>query len=280
MLEAQAAPVEDPVDRESAPAKKRVAPVNQEQHAGALIINADDWGRDRETTDSIFDCAARGALSSVSAMVFMEDSQRAAAKARESGIDAGLHLNLTTPFWATHTPAKLREQQRRLAAYLLGNSLARAIFHPGLTGAFRCVVEAQLEEYSRLYGTSPRRVDGHHHMHLSANVLLQHLLPEGIIVRRHFSFEPGEKRLRHGIFRKFTSLLLDKRLRSTDFFFSLPPLEPPGRLEKIFGLAHDRTVEVETHPVNAKEYEFLTGGALFRIAGDVPIAKGYAVSRH
>lgn len=65
--------------------------------AGALIVNADDWGRDRETTDRTLFCLREGAVSSASAMVFMEDSERAAALAKEHGVDAGLHLNLTAP---------------------------------------------------------------------------------------------------------------------------------------------------------------------------------------
>src|SRR5712691_818052 len=44
--------------------------------AGLLIMNADDWGRDPRTTGKILDCALRGAVSSVSAMDFMEDSER------------------------------------------------------------------------------------------------------------------------------------------------------------------------------------------------------------
>ena len=42
-------------------------------YAGLLILNADDWGRDRLTTDRILDCCLLEAVSSVSAMVFMED---------------------------------------------------------------------------------------------------------------------------------------------------------------------------------------------------------------
>src|ERR1700758_5164513 len=46
--------------------------------SGILIINADDWGRDHETTQRILECTLRGTVSSASAMVFMEDSERAA----------------------------------------------------------------------------------------------------------------------------------------------------------------------------------------------------------
>src|SRR5258708_25144263 len=59
--------------------------------AGVLIVNADDWGRDYETTARTLECALHGTISSVSAMVFMQGSERAAAIARERGIDAGLH---------------------------------------------------------------------------------------------------------------------------------------------------------------------------------------------
>lgn len=72
--------------------------VGEPRHAGALIINADDFGRDCWNTQKILECIAGGSISSVSAMVFMADSERAAATARERGIDSGLHLNLTTPF--------------------------------------------------------------------------------------------------------------------------------------------------------------------------------------
>src|SRR5580700_2369503 len=98
---------------------------------GRLIVNADDWGRDRNTTDRISECSLRGSVSSVSAMVFMEDSVRAATLASERGIDAGLHLNFTTPFSAQDCPAALAQHQQPLARYLLRHRLAQVVFHPG-----------------------------------------------------------------------------------------------------------------------------------------------------
>ena len=92
---------------------------------GVLIVNADDWGRDGETTDRIFECMQRNAVSSVSAMVFMADSERAAVLARENGVDAGLHLNFTMPFSAPNCPGRLLEHQRRVGAYLLRHPMAR-----------------------------------------------------------------------------------------------------------------------------------------------------------
>jgi predicted glycoside hydrolase/deacetylase ChbG (UPF0249 family) len=221
-----------------------------------LIINADDWGRDRATTGAIADCVTSGAVSAVSAMVFMADSDRAAAVAVDRDIQAGLHLNLTTPFSARCEP-KLREHQRIVAAYLRRHKFAPAIFHPGLRQAFAYVVRAQIDEYRRLYGADPGRIDGHHHMHLCANVLGQGLLPAGVAVRRSFSFMAGEKSVANRLYRAFVDARLERRYRLTDYFFSLPPMHPPERLQRIFSLARRFVVELETHPVRAEEYAFL-----------------------
>jgi len=234
---------------------------------GVLIVNADDWGRDSENTDRTLECIASGAVSSVSAMVFMEDSKRAAAIAREKGIDAGLHLNFTTPFSAVNCRPELREHQHRLSRYLLGHRLAQAVFSPALARSFEYVVAAQRAEYVRLYGNEPRRIDGHHHMHLCSNVLLGFLLPPKTFVRRNFSFEIGEKSPLNRFYRRVIDSVLARRHRLTDYFFSLAPLRPTSRLQRIFSLARQFTVELETHPVNRTEYHFLAGGEIFRWTG-------------
>jgi hypothetical protein len=246
--------------------------------SGLLIFNADDWGRDRETTEHIFDCLVRGTVSSVSAMVFMEDSGRAAAMAQESRIDAGLHLNFTTPFSVSGCAAGLMKHQHKIAAYLLRHPLAQVVFHPGLVRSFEYVVKAQLDEFCRLYGTLPGRIDGHHHMHLCANVLLAGLLPRGTVVRRNFSFQPGEKSLVNRLYRKAVDHKLARRHRVVDFLFSLTPLNPPWRLQNIFSQATASTVEVETHPVRPDEYRFLLGDEILRWTANIRMAPHSAMS--
>jgi hypothetical protein len=246
---------------------------------GQLLINADDWGRRRRHTDQIADCVVRKTVSSVSAMVFMEDSERAAAIARESGIDAGLHLNFTTPFSSRNCPSRLLERQSPLAKYLLRHRFAQAIFHPGLIQSFEYVLLAQLEEFQKLYGTAPERFDGHHHMHLCANVLVAGLLPVGSIVRRNFSFGQGEKGVGNRLYRQIVDCILARRHRLVDFFGALSPLNPPDRLQRIFSLARHSVVELEAHPVNPKEYRFLTGGELFSRVGDIQVASQFASLR-
>ena len=235
---------------------------------GLLIINADDWGRDGRTTRSISDCLERKTVSSVSAMVFMEDSEHAADLARERGIDTGLHLNFTTPFSAWRCPSHVAGHQLRLSRYLRRHRFAPVVFHPGLMRSFAYVVQAQLDEFRRLYGSDPERVDGHHHMHLCANALFGGLLPAGTTARRHFSFQPGEKGAWNRLYRRATNHILAQRNQVVDFFFSLSPLEPPSRLRRIFSLARQFVVEVETHPVNPDEYRFLQSGELFHLCGE------------
>lgn len=244
-------------------------------HEGRLIVNADDWGRDHETTDRILDCVLCGAVSSASGMVFMEDSERAASIAREKGVDVGLHLNFTAPFSAPGRSKQLKEHLERLRRHLGRHRYSQVVFHPGLTKSFDYVVAAQLDEFGRLYGTQPERLDGHHHMHVCTNVLLGGLLPVGTMVRRSFSFRPGERSKANRLYRAFVDRMLARRHRLVDYFFSLPPLTPLERVEQIFSLARQFAVEVETHPVNADEYRFLRQGEIFRVAGDIQVARQY-----
>lgn len=244
--------------------------------SGKLIINADDWGRDQETTARILSCVVRGSISSVSAMIFMQDSEHAAWIAREQEIDAGLHLNFTTAFSAANCPAKLVQHQQRIARCLWRHRLAQTLFHPTLMRSFEYVVSAQLEEFCRLYGRMPQRLDGHHHMHLCANVLAGRLLPPVTVVRRNFSFEAGEKSFANRLYRRIVDRRLARRHRLTDFFFSLAPLNPRMRLQRIFSLARQFAVEVETHPANPDEYQFLSSSEIFRLAGEVRITRGFA----
>jgi hypothetical protein len=239
---------------------------------GRLIVNADDWGRDRETTGAIVDGLRCTAVSAVSAMVFMADSERAAAIAREHAVDAALHLNFTTPFSAPGCPARLLEAQALLARHLTRHRLAQVVFHPRLVQAFAGVVGAQIDEYRRLYGTAPARLDGHHHMHLCVNVLAQRLLPAGTLVRRNVSHAPGERNHVNRLYRRLVDRWLARHHRVVDFFFSLPSPRAPGRLAHILALAREHVVEVETHLVNPDEYRFLVGGPFRERARDIRIA--------
>src|SRR5271165_6820969 len=217
---------------------------------GLLIVNADDWGRDAETTQRTLDCVSRNVVSAVSAMVFMADSVRAARISQENSIDTGLHLNLTTPFSGSSHSSRLAEQQQRLISYLVSCRMSRVIYHPGLAQTFNYVCRAQIGEFCRLYGKMPERIDGHHHMHLCSNVLFGGLLPAGTIVRRNWTFRRGDKNVVNRLYRNAIDRILARRHQMADYLFALSPIEPIDRLRQVFSLASQAVVEVEAHPVN------------------------------
>ena len=238
-----------------------------------VILNADDWGIRVAATDRILDCLLRRSISSTSAMVFMADSERAADLARQHNIDAGLHLNLTAPFTAAKIPAALAVHQKRIAGFLRKGRFAPLVFHPLLASSFEYSVRAQLDEFARLYGAQPNRVDGHHHAHLCANVQWQNLIPAGIMVRRNFTFRSVEKGALNRFYRRVQDRNLARRYRIADYFFNLVPLQEE-RLRAILELARHANVEIECHPERDEEYKFLMQARL-RELGRVQVSRAY-----
>lgn len=222
-----------------------------------VIITADDYGKTRQATDSIIECFANHRITSASAMVFMEDSERAAAIAERTGLEVGLHLNFTMPFSTGSLPERVRTKHQRIISYLTGNKPAQVIYNPALAKAFDLLFRSQLDEFSRLYGRLPDFYNGHHHMHLCANVLFAKMIPKGARVRRTFTFVRNEKSPFNRFYRHILDAIVSRRFTSTDYFFSILPLQNSRRLRGIFDLAVGSGVEIEVHPENAGEREFL-----------------------
>ena len=222
-----------------------------------LIVNADDWGRTAEETDAALRCHRAGRITSVTAMVFMADSQRAAALAMRHGMDVGLHLNLSQPFTGPGQDDALDAAQRRTCASLGAGRLAFLVYHPLLQRDLLCTYRAQVDEFRRLYGRAPSHVDGHHHRHLCANVLWGRVIPEGEKVRRNFHFWPGEKAWLNRAYRRIADRRLARRYRVTDYFFALSQCLQGDRLARVLALAHSHSVEVMAHPAQAAELDCL-----------------------
>jgi predicted glycoside hydrolase/deacetylase ChbG (UPF0249 family) len=222
-----------------------------------LIINADDWGRSRAETDAALKCFLSGRLSSATAMVFMEDSERAASLAKSSGISVGLHLNLVQEFTDPSVPVDLRKDHNRICRFLKRGKYAFLLYNPFLRNQFRRVYHAQVEEFKRLYGKQPTHVDGHQHMHLCTNMLVDCVIPKGNRVRRSFSFARGEKGAANRAYRDLVDRRLAGRYRLTDFFYSIGQCTKPDRLQRVAEVSSKATVEVMTHPVVADEFAFL-----------------------
>jgi predicted glycoside hydrolase/deacetylase ChbG (UPF0249 family) len=237
-----------------------------------LIVNADDWGRSRTATDNSLTCFRSGRITSVSAMVFMADSARGAKLANDAGVDTGLHANFSEEFNSNGVPPEVRQAQDRIRRFLRSNRYALLLYNPFLRREFALVFRAQWDEFARLFGSPPSRIDGHQHMHLATNLLVQNLLPAGTRVRRSFSFRPGQKSVINRAYRRVVDWRLSRRHRLTDSFFALSSNLEPARLQAIVTLSRAANVELMTHPWNPREFDWLMSPAWLEMAGDVMAA--------
>ncbi len=223
-----------------------------------LTINADDLGRSQSETDVVLECHRRGRVTATSAMVFMADSERAAGLALDNGIRVGLHLNLSEALSGIGVSTELRRRHDNVRRFLSASRYALILFNPLLMADFAEVIEAQFGEFRRLYGADPGHVDGHQHMHLATNVLVQRLLPRGAHVRRSFSFAPGEKSALNRWYRARVDRALASRHRLGEHFFSLSQILASGGVDEMLALSSTTEVELMVHPAWPHEYEFLT----------------------
>ena len=230
-----------------------------------LTVNADDLGRCVVATDRTMTCFDAKRINAASAMVFMEDSERAAALATASGLNVGLHINFTEAFTSPYVSPSLRRHHGRLCRFLRVNKYALVIYNPFLRNAFREVFAAQVEEFARLYGRAPSRFDGHQHMHLCSNVLFDGLLPANARVRRNLSFAAGEKSLFNRYYRRLVDRRLARRHQLGDFCFALSQQCSIPKLRRVATLAKSFDVELFAHPEVNLEFETLLSDEFARI---------------
>ena len=240
---------------------------------GLLIVNADDWGIDAPTTDAIGRCLRAGAVTSASGMVFMADSERAAALARSERVSVGLHLNLTEPFAATAS-ADVERRQARIVEYFAGSRWRRWGVSASLfTEIERCIAD-QLAEFRRLYGCEPSHIDGHEHIHQALGVLGARTLPSGAKLRPSFTYAPGEKSGANRLARAALNAVMRRRFATPRYFFSIRDLHPAlggAGLEEKLALSSGCTVEVMTHPGWTDELQILLGERWSAVTGVRPL---------
>ncbi len=225
---------------------------------GLLIVNADDWGYNEPTTRAIADCHQAGGLTSTTAMMFMAGTAQAASLAADlPSLGIGLHLNLFEEYSDEAVPLPVRDRQRRLLDGFRRSRLRRWVYDPRIRGQVDRVVADQWERFIELYGRPPTHVDGHHHSHLAANVILGGSLPRGIAIRNALS-DVDRRSPVTDLLRAARQRFVLSRFRSTDYFFSIetvwPGLEGPPP-EKHLGLSRRNSVEVMVHPAYPSEYE-------------------------
>jgi predicted glycoside hydrolase/deacetylase ChbG (UPF0249 family) len=210
-------------------------------------------------------------------MVFMGDSKRAAKLAKDHQLDdVGLHLNFSEEFMDASCPEALKEHHRRIVRFLRRNKYAQLLYNPLLRKAFACSYRAQMEEFARLFEKLPSHVDGHHHMHLCVNFLLNTRMPAGMRVRRNFSFWPGEKSRLNRAYRALVDRFLARRYELTDYFFDITQCMEQGKLDRVAALAGSSTVELMIHPILNKEEKYLMSDEFRAILQRLEIG-GYAL---
>jgi predicted glycoside hydrolase/deacetylase ChbG (UPF0249 family) len=241
-----------------------------------LIVNADDWGRSAAETDAALGCYQERRITSVSAMVFMEDSERAAELANNNALDVGLHLNFSEEFTDAKCPRRLRDYHSRIVRFLRRNKYSQLLYNPFLRREFSYSYAAQAEEFVRLFGKPPSHVDGHHHMHLCGNLLLSPAIPAGTKMRRNFSFWPGEKSWLNRAYRALVDRWLSRRYQLVDYFFDLSQSIGEKKLDRVIALAKSNKVELMTHPIVQTESEYLMSDQFQAVLEHLEVG-GYAL---
>ncbi|MBW1938539.1 MAG: ChbG/HpnK family deacetylase [Deltaproteobacteria bacterium] len=234
-----------------------------------LIINADDWGMDTATTDRILSCFKNGKITSTTAMMFMEDSERSSELARLNNLPIGLHLNFTKPFTTKYITSRLKDYHNTLVAYFTKSKYARIIYNPKIQCQVEYCFKAQLAEFERLYGKFPTHIDGHHHIHLCSNLIFSKIIPSGMKIRKNFSFSKKEKNFINRAYRASIDLIIKHRFLSTDFFYSLNSHVNESDILKKLNRARDSYVELMVHPVMPEEYNFIMSARYARIIHSV-----------
>jgi predicted glycoside hydrolase/deacetylase ChbG (UPF0249 family) len=233
-----------------------------------LIINADDWGGNWVSTYNSALCFKQNRITSASAMVFMEYSPRAAELALGIGLNTGLHLNFTLEFNGDCVSTKLLERQQRIASFMRRGNYFLLLYNPLLKRDFEYVYNAQYDEYLRLYNNKPTHNDGHHHMHLCTNMLINGLIPKGSKVRRSFTFSAGEKNFFNRFYRCIVDTVLSRRYICTDCFFSISHHKNIESLRKIVNLAKFKNVELGVHPEIQGEFDYLMSDEYLQVIVD------------
>lgn len=235
-----------------------------------LIINADDFGKSLETTNNIVMCFREKRITSSSAMVFMQDSERAASLDLENGLEVGLHLNFDEQFTGDVPPLRVKEYLNQTATFLTGSKLRQVMYNPMLHRQFEYLYNVQYEEFLRLYHRPPSHINGHHHRHLCSNVLFGRIIPDGSRVRRSFTFMKGERSFGNRLYRRGVDTVLKRRYITTDMFFAASPAVEPNFLMQKVELAKNHNVELMVHLSSQWEVEYLMRQDFIDSIGEVP----------
>jgi chitin disaccharide deacetylase len=246
-----------------------------------LIVNADDFGWRAEATDRTVECFEAGRITGATALVFMEDSPRAAELGREHEVPIGLHLNLTDPYTHPKTPPRQRERHLAACRHFAGDKLRLRswTFDPRIQAQVEDTIRDQLERFHFLYDAPPSHVDGHNHVHVCPNVALAGALSG--FKRRNALWGWPSSHTAMGLARAARRLGTARRSLTTRYFFDIAELcrrLPPEALARTLSLSRTSSVEVMAHPGFAHEREALTSRAWEQAIAQQPLGSYRALA--
>ena len=143
------------------------------------VINADDYGRDKETSKAIVKAFNLRLINRTTVMVNMDYFDEAYNDSINNGFSAfvGLHLNLTTGWPLTERIKHINlfcDESGRFNGKLMQNAFNRLMPLSGeAKEAVYEEIEAQFRKYIAYYGNqgSTYHMDSHHHVHKNLSIL-------------------------------------------------------------------------------------------------------------
>jgi predicted glycoside hydrolase/deacetylase ChbG (UPF0249 family) len=238
-----------------------------------LIVNADDFGRSAAATNETLQAFRAGRITSATAMVYMEDSDRGAASALEAGLPTGLHINLTDPFTDPRAPTAVKSRHLRACGHFAGARFrARSwTLDPTIRGDVEAAVGDQLHRFFELFGRAPSHLDGHKHVHVCPNVALSDVL-RPVSRRRNALWSWPGTRTAMGAMRAARRAFTYRAFLTTRDLISIHELFEPDAVgsERRLRAALGSSVEVMAHPGFPHEREALMSERWERLLAGIP----------
>ena len=240
-----------------------------------VVINADDFGKDRVTTEAILQAFEMGAISQTTLMVNMPYADEAVRLAKEKGVGdrIGLHLNLVEGKPLTEGLRACRlfcdESCKFAGGGVLRSRRMLLPYKKKIAALIHAECRAQIDKYLA-YGLSLMHCDSHCHAHVRipvARILFQLLEKSGFVsVRRTYGVSRfcSMNGILHGV-RNFlyANLVRRYKFKTTDAFngFCEKDLDCGGSIEFMVhpNMSHGELVDVTN-------YKTGTGSPLSEIA--------------
>ena len=141
-----------------------------------IIINADDFGKDKKTTLAIVEAINLGICTNTTLMVNMPYADQAVALAKKNNFieHVGLHINLTEGKPLNSSIKKIKtfcDDYGNFTGEFRRNKKNRLIMNTLETNAILEEIEAQIQKFIA-YGFKTIHIDSHHHIHTDRPILI------------------------------------------------------------------------------------------------------------